>query len=144
LGLIQSLFGSGRDPEYGRESVTLTGVKVKSYAEKQIADYFTRNGIEYQYERVARSQRLFSVKKIARPDFYLPAFKVFVEYWGLVDADSNRTRSEYTGLMRYKMAQYHRHKIRFVSLYPSDLGRLDQAFRRKLLETTGKELPVPG
>jgi len=143
LGLLRTLFGTRKRGEYGRESVTVTGVTVRSYAEKQVADYFTRNRIEYEYEKVARSRRFLSFKKIARPDFFLPAYNVFVEYWGLVDADAGMTRTRYRDQMRYKMAQYHRHNIKFVSLYPSDLEHLDSSFRRKLREVTATDLPMP-
>jgi hypothetical protein len=45
--------------------------------------------------------------------------------------------------MRWKIAQYHKNGIRFVSLYPSELGNLDVAFRPKLEQATGRTLVSP-
>ena len=142
MGLLRSLLGQGRNRSYGRESVTLTGVRVRSYAEKTVADYLTGAGIEYQYEKPAKSRRFLSFKQIARPDFYLPEYRVFVEYWGLVGADDEGTRRSYRERMGYKMSQYRRHNIKVVSLYPADLEHLDSAFRTKLRELTSRELPI--
>jgi hypothetical protein len=63
--------------------------------------------------------------KISRPDFYLPQYNLFVEYWGLVDSPDAGTRDNYIGTMRWKMAQYRNNNIRFISIYPSNLNNLD-------------------
>jgi DNA helicase-4 len=103
---------------------TQLGEIVKSKGERRIADYFTRNNIRYEYERV--------VPRIGRPDFYLPDYGVVVEYWGLIDADDKQVQSNYKKNMRWKMAQYHSKDIKFVSIYPLDLQNLDYDFKRKL------------
>ena len=95
---------SGR--EYGRPSVTLRGEVVRSYSEKVIADWFSRNGIKYLYE-CPSFDRKGSV--ISRPDFYLPDYCVYVEYWGLVG-----TGKEYAKTMRWKAAQYRMNGVRVV------------------------------
>jgi hypothetical protein len=43
--------------------------------------------------------------------------------------------------MRWKMAQYHRNKIKFISLYPDNLRNLDWVFRAKFREVVGVDLP---
>jgi hypothetical protein len=120
--------------EYGVESVTLKGERVKSIAERRIADYFKKNHIYYVYEQKPRGN-LFSL-----PDFYLPVYDVYVEYWGLVNADDRWTREKYEKNMRRKMAIYHRNNIKFISIYPDNLENLDWVFRRKFKEITGFEL----
>src|SRR5262249_23944030 len=80
--------------------------------------------------------------KISRPDFFLPQYNLVIEYWGLVDSPNSRTRNEYVRTMRWKMAQYHRNNIRFVSIYPSNMQNLDYYFRRKFREVMGFDLPA--
>src|SRR6266581_7727712 len=91
LSWLRKLFKPPR--EYGTTSVTLTGQPVRSKGERVIADYFTRHSIVYQYEADATSNDWFIFKsRISRPDFYLPKYNLFVEYWGLVDSPDAGTR----------------------------------------------------
>jgi hypothetical protein len=131
--------------KYGIKSVSSKGEEVKSIAEKTITDYFVNNKINYVYEQEAKkefflfSKRIFS-NRISHPDFYLPDYNVYVEYWGLVDAEDSRLRNEYVRSMKWKMAQYHQNNIKFISIYPSNLSNLDWIFRKKFKEVTGFEL----
>lgn len=127
--------------EYGTECVTLAGQKVKSRAEKRIADYFFQNSIRYEYEKTARAHFFIFSSKISKPDFYLTDYNVYVEFWGLLDVEDKATRSRYEKEMRWKMAMYHKHKIMFISLYPSNLHNLDWIFRKKFQDVTGVVLP---
>jgi hypothetical protein len=140
LSWLNELFESPE--EYGTPSVTLTGQPVKSKGERAIADYFTRHGIPYYYEAEATTDNWLFNTKISRPDFYLPRYNLFVEYWGLVDSFDAGTRAKYIKSMRWKMAQYRKNSIRFVSIYPSNLSNLDYYFRRKFGEVMGFNLPV--
>jgi len=85
LSWLLDLFGGPE--EYGTPSVTLTGQAVRSKGERVIADYLTRHSIAYKYEAEAMTNDWFIFKsKISRPDFYLPQYNLYVEYWGLVDS----------------------------------------------------------
>jgi len=57
---------NSRPIQYGTPSFTENGEQVKSWGEKQIADYFERNEINYEYEPGLRGI-------YANPDFYLSA-----------------------------------------------------------------------
>jgi len=114
---------------------------MKSIGERRIADYFVKNNINYIYEYDAKGRFLFFDYKISSPDFYLPDYDVYVEYWGLVNADDSRTRAQYVRTMKRKMAIYYRNKIKFISIYPDNLKDLDWIFRRKFRKVTGFELP---
>jgi len=138
MGLLRDLLRSLTKKQYGTPSRTLRGELVKSRAEQRIADYLTRQGVHYIYEYEAKTNALVFKKTFAKPDFYLPDYKVYVEYWGLVNASK-----DYRKYMMRKMALYHENKIRFISLYPSSLGNLDWVFRAKFKEVTGLELPTP-
>jgi len=105
-----------------------------------IADYLTRHNLVYQYEAEAATNAWFSTR-ISRPDFYLPQYNLYVEYWGLVDSLDGGTRDSYIRSMRWKMAQYHRNNITFISIYPSNLSNLDYYFRKKFREVKGFNLP---
>jgi hypothetical protein len=78
----------------------------------------------------------------ARPDFYLPDFDVYVEYWGLVDVPDEDMREDYIRKMKWKMAQYHNQGIKFVSVYPSNMNNFDYVFPKKFEEVTGINFPV--
>ncbi len=132
--------------EYGVPSVTLTGQQVRSKGEKIIADYLTYHGVAYYYEAQAMSNNWIFSHKISKPDFYLPQYNLFVEYWGLVKAPDPRTRDQYVREMKWKMAQYYKNNIRFVSIYPDNmrsLNDLDYFFKRKFREVMGFDLPPP-
>jgi len=129
--------------EYGTPSVTLTGQTARSKGERMIADYLTHQSIAYHYEATAMTNDWFIFKsKISRPDFFLPQYNLIVEYWGLIDSPDARLRNEYIRKMRWKMAQYRKNNIRFVSLYPSNLYDLDHSFRRKFREVMRFDLPT--
>lgn len=134
--VVVILFHPVRREEYGHPSVTLRGEVVRSNSERVIANYFSRSGIRYVYEQPAMGRRGF--RRISRPDFYLPDYGVYVEFWGLVNLPDNFARSRYERSMWWKMAQYRRNGIRLVSLHPGELGNLDTAFRLKLEQSEGR------
>ncbi len=121
--------------EYGNPSKTLQGEVVRSHAEQQIADYFTKNGIRYVYEWGAQTDALIFKRTFAHPDFYLPDYNVYVEYWGMLG-----TSRQYEKTMKWKMAQYHRNGIKFISLYEKNLENLDWVFRAKFRKVVGVDL----
>ena len=113
----------------GRICRTLRGELVKSQAEKRIADWLYLNHIEYRYEPLVYIAAGFlSRRTLARPDFYLPRFGAYIEYWGLVNFAGYRKR------MMRKLAHYHERGLRVVSLYPSDMKNLPENLSRKLEE----------
>jgi len=130
--LLSALMLSGQETkQYGIPTQTQRGETVKSHSEGLIADYFTRNGIRYEYEH--------RIGGIGHPDFYLPDYDLVVEFWGLVDADDEQLRTRYVKTMKWKMAQYHSRNIKFVSIYPRNLSNLDWVFRKKFEQATGQQ-----
>jgi len=118
--------------EYGRPSVTLRGEVVRSRSEKAIADWLSRNGIRYVYEYPAMTHS--DSRMISRPDYYLPDYDVYVEYWGLANLPCGATGSRYRRSMRWKTEQYRRHGVGVISLCPAELRNLDAVLRSRLLE----------
>jgi len=129
-----------RQNEYGKTSKTLQGELVRSQAEKQIADYFYSNRIRYSYESEAKTTLSAFRDKISKPDFYLPDYNIFVEYWGLIDVPDSQLRVKYKEEMRWKKKQYYNNGIKFISLYPWHLNDLDGGFRAQFKLTMGKDL----
>ena len=97
---------------------------MRSHSEKVIADWLFRKGIRYVYEHPVFDSR---GRRVGVPDFYLPDFRVYLEYWGLVGADKG-----YEKHMARKMERYLRNGVRVVSLYPGDLRDLGSAIGFRL------------
>ena len=60
-----------------------------------------------------------------RPDFYLPEFDLYIEFWGMDTADYK------IGMLK-KQQLYQQEGKRLVSLYPAEKPRLDAVLRTKL------------
>jgi hypothetical protein len=100
---------------------TLDGTLVQSDGERRIAEWLAARGIAYRYDARLRIIEGFQI----RPDFYLPEYDVYIEYWGM---DTPR----YKAGMYLKQDLYMQAGKRLVSLYPEDKQRLDQALGEKL------------
>ena len=63
---------------------TIKGERVKSFEEKQIANYLYINGIEYEYEKEYKyNTKNESYKNQYKPDFYLPEYDMYIEHFGV-------------------------------------------------------------
>jgi len=87
---------------------------VQSRGERQIADWLAAHGIPYRYDDKFQIIQGFAV----RPDFYLPRYDVYIEFWGLDTTD-------YKIGMLLKQKLYQQEGKRLISLYPADLPRLN-------------------
>jgi hypothetical protein len=142
MGLLDDLFEIVFPrKQYGTRTTTRLGVEVRSRAEQRIADYFDCIGLRYEYERELESGVWIFTEKVSSPDFYLPDFDVYVEYWGMLGVDNNYDRSKYTREMKFKMARYHDLGVKFISIYPDNLKNLDWIVRKRFKEVTGQFLP---
>ena len=69
----------------------------KSAGERKIAEVLDRYGISYKYESALLVQDDQNKPRLWYPDFYLPTFGVYVEYYGFKgspDYDSLRMKKE--------------------------------------------------
>ena len=107
---------------FGKVSETDIGVLVRSRAEQKIADTLTRMNIEYVYE--------FRINNMLC-DFYLPEHKIFMEYWGLVDADGIEGE-QYRRKMKQKMARYQVMGVRFISIEQRNMGKIEKYLRQEI------------
>ncbi len=100
---------------------TEDGTAVQSRGEKRIADFLAKRRIAYLYDeryRIAGDVRI-------RPDFYLPEFDLYIEYWGM-------NTPEYVANMRKKLFLYQRAGKKLISLSYKDLGQLESILEEKL------------
>lgn len=58
------------------------GLEVRSKSEREIANFFFENDIKYVYES---SYQHPYTKETAYPDFYLPKYNLYIEYFGCAD-----------------------------------------------------------
>ena len=90
----------------------------KSEGERQIAALLDRYGIPFLYEKETLVEDNFKLK-IWYPDFYLPDFKVYVEYFGLQNDAGYRERTA------HKMQVYAENKLDLVPVFPENLRQLE-------------------
>ncbi len=106
-----------------------------SNAEEKIAAYFKRKNIIYNHHpeiKVPKPFWIFTIPFVnikLEPDFFLPEFDVFVEYWGMIDNPEYKKKS-----YDRKKKMYKDNLIDFISLYPKNLKNLDFVFTSKLLD----------
>ena len=100
---------------------TVNEVAVQSQGERRIGDWLARNGIAYSYDErymIARDTRI-------RPDFYLPEFDLYIEYWGM-------DTPEYVRNMQMKRILYQRAAKKLISISWRELDRVEQVLAEKL------------
>ena len=100
---------------------TVDGTLVQSDGERRIAEWLASHKIAYRYDARLRIIEGFQI----RPDFYLPEYDVYIEYWGM---DTPR----YKAGMYLKQDLYMHAGKRLISLYPDDKTHLDASLGDKL------------
>lgn len=117
--------------------VTLKNEKVKSYGELLVANFLFLHGIEYEYEADYEPEaRRF--KGNYKPDFFLPTFGVYIEYYGI--DRRKRTASyinneKYLKQMEWKAATHDLHGTKLWALHYYDLkeGNLESNLAEMLI-----------
>ena len=107
--------------EGAKEKMATDGTAVQSAGEKRIADWLSARKIAYVYDerfRVARDT-------LIRPDFYLPEFDLYIEYWGMDTPEYNANRQK-------KLWLYQRAGKKLVSISFQDLPNLEAVLSRTL------------
>jgi len=97
------------------------GTVVQSDGERLICEVLAAEGIRYRYDERFRILNGHAI----RPDFYLPEFDVYVEYWGMDTADYK------IGMLK-KQQLYQQQGKKLISLYPDDKPRMREVLLTKL------------
>ena len=109
------------DVEAAKRLRTVDEVAVQSQGEKRIGDWLAAKGIDYRYDermKIAGGVRI-------RPDFYLPEFDLYIEYWGM-------DTPEYVANMKNKQFLYQRERKKLISLSFRDFDHLERLLEEKL------------
>jgi len=88
--------------------------RFRSEGEKRIAAALDQYGIPFVYEQKVTVNDNGKIRTL-RPDFYLPEFNLYIEYYGRV------TNHDYDIRTAKKKAAYAANKLHVISLYPWDL-----------------------
>ena len=107
--------------EVAKQRRSTGGTAVQSRGEKKIAEFLEREHIEYVYDERYR----IAGDALVRPDFYLPEFDVYIEYWGM-------DTPEYVANMKKKKLLYQRAGKKLVSVSWRDDADLVEILRAKL------------
>jgi hypothetical protein len=110
-----------RNVESAKKRRTCDGTAVQSRGELRIANWLAQKHIAYIYDerfRVAEGD-------LIRPDFYLPEFDIYIEYWGMDTPEYNASRAK-------KLHLYQRAAKKLISLGPQDLDQLESILELKL------------
>ncbi|PNU21020.1 hypothetical protein C2E25_04245 [Geothermobacter hydrogeniphilus] len=97
------------------------GTWVQSDGERLICEALDAEGINYRYDERFRILDGYAI----RPDFYLPEFDVYIEYWGMDTADYK------IGMLK-KQQLYQQQGKRLISLYPADKPCMRSTLLEKL------------
>jgi hypothetical protein len=97
------------------------GTVVQSDGERLICEVLAAEGIQYRYDERFRILNGHAI----RPDFYLPEFDVYIEYWGMDTADYK------IGMLK-KQQLYQQQGKKLISLYPTDKPRMREVLLTKL------------
>jgi hypothetical protein len=98
------------------------GTVVQSDGERIIAEELAAMGVAFRYDNRFRIVKGYAI----RPDFYLPEFDVYVEYWGMED------NLDYRIGMMEKTKLYQQAGKRLISLHAAEKHRLREVLREKL------------
>lgn len=89
-----------------------TPYKYKSEGERRIAGFLDENSIRYRYEQGVLVNHPKNKPRIWYPDFFLPEFGAYIEYFGLSG------RQNYDRGIRAKESAYSRTGINVIPVYP--------------------------
>ena len=107
--------------EGAKEKMAVDGTAVQSNGEKRIADWLAAHQIAYVYDE----SYLVARDTLIRPDFYLPEFDLYIEYWGMDNPEYNANRQK-------KLWLYQRAGKKLVSLSFHDLPTIEDVLSLKL------------
>lgn len=122
--------------------VTLKKETVKSYGELDIANYLTQNEITYVYEQEYPIDTRTSEFGQYHPDFYLPDFDLYIEYFGInrqgevpsyFSGKSGMTATQaYQEGIKWKRELHRQHGTRMIEVYAYE--KLEEQLLPKLEE----------
>lgn len=134
---------------------TLNGETVKSYGEMDIANFLFRNGVKYVYEKEYEVDTRTENRAQYYPDFYLPDYQIYIEYFGIdrdgkvpayfsATGDVNAASNEYKEGIKWKRKVHKENNTKLVECYAYEKseGNLVENLSDKLKNIGVKYAPV--
>ena len=125
--------------------ITMKGEVVKSYGERDLADYLSSRGIDYTYEE------RYPIRANYHPDFHVDDTNVWIEYWGLGHDGNVPTwfesrhgldpSVEYRESMEWKRKVHQRNGTELIEIYA---WQRDAGCMKKILRSELKEKGIRG
>ena len=100
----------------------------KSEGERKIAKFLQKNSIKYHYEPGVLVNSVYEKPRIWYPDFYLPEFGTYIEYYGLAG------RQNYDRGINVKESTYSKIGLAVIPVYPWTFAENWQRYIMKELE----------
>jgi len=88
----------------------------RSIGERKIADVLDKYHIDFKYEKPALIQDEHNLQRIWYPDFYLPEFGLYLEYYGLTG------NHNYDNSILKKDSAYHKNGLDVIPVYPVNVN----------------------
>lgn len=133
---------------------TVNNETVKSYGEMDIANFLTQNGIKYIYEYPYEIDTRTDEYGQYHPDFYLPDYKIYIEYFGVnrngevpsyFKSTNKMSASEaYRASMEWKRGLHRKHQTAMIECYAYEKleGNLLDSLKEKLEASAVKLTPI--
>lgn len=99
--------------------LSLKGDKVKSFGELYIANWLFYHGIDYEYEAAYQFDLKTVEHRQYKPDFYLPEYALYIEYYGVDDAGNTAPyidKDQYHTSIEWKKTTHQRYNTRCITL----------------------------
>lgn len=123
---FESKFLNGKVNSSKLKYKTRQGFKVRSKCEKQIADFLHKNKIQCKYE----AEALNLEGNIFVPDFYLPDYEIYMEYYGGFPGSWKKK------VLKNKL--YAKYSVDCIFITPAELKDLDNSLLGELRRWFGK------
>ena len=81
------------------EPRALSGLKLRSYEECEIANWLVTHGVPFEYERPYEVDTASAAFRQYKPDFYLPEQGIYIEHWGV---DKGERAAPFMDPVRYR------------------------------------------
>lgn len=128
-----TLFFEGVKQRYKISKAPSVG-EYDSNEERKVAEYFLRKNIKFYVHPVVKITKTWFIFDIPfnklklHPDFFLPEYNIYVEYWGLIEKEEYKKNS-----YDFKKKVYKDNDIPVIDIYPKNLDNLDWDFTQKFM-----------
>lgn len=108
--------------------ITILREKCKSLEEVKIANFLFLNSVDYQYEAQYEHPTADNAYAQYRPDFYLPAYGIYIEHFGIINKDYDvphwfssgdypTPKDKYNAGIDWKRSKHEEHQTTLVETY---------------------------